>query len=101
MTRTNPKRRADVWTLRLYIAGRTPRAAAALANLTKLCEEQLADRYHLEVIDLLEQPHLAREDQIVAIPTLVRRLPPPIRKMIGDLSNRERILVGLDMLVDR
>lgn len=101
MTRTNPKRPADVWTLRLYIAGRTPRAAAALANLTKLCEEELADRYRLEVIDLLEHPQLARGDQIVAVPTLVRRLPPPIKKIIGDLSNRERVLVGLDMRVDR
>lgn len=101
MTRTNPKPGADVWTLRLYIAGRTPRATAALANLTKLCEEQLVDRYRLEVIDLLEQPQLARDDQIVAIPTLVRRLPPPVRKIIGDLSNRERVLVGLAMRVDR
>lgn len=101
MTRTISKRRAGVWNLRLYIAGRTPRATAALANLTKLCEEQLAGRYRLEVIDLLEHPQLARGDQIVAIPTLVRRLPPPIKKIIGDLSNRDRVLVGLDMRVDR
>jgi circadian clock protein KaiB len=101
MTRTSPKRGADVWNLRLYIAGRTPRAAAALANLTKLCEEQIAGRYRLEVIDLLEHPQLAQGDQIVATPTLVRRLPPPIRKIIGDLSNRERVLVGLDMRLDR
>lgn len=83
--------------LRLYVAGQTPRSLAALANLKKLCKEHLAGKYRLEVIDLLQNPQLARGDQIVAIPTLVRRLPPPIRKIIGDLSNTERVLVGLQL----
>ena len=85
------------WRLRLYVAGQTPKSITALANLKRLCEERLAGRYHIEVIDLLSQPHLARRDEIVVIPTLVRKLPPPIRKIIGDLSNEERVLVGLDV----
>jgi circadian clock protein KaiB len=85
------------WRLRLYVAGQTPRSITALANLRRLCEERLAGRYHIEVIDLLSQPHLARRDEIVVIPTLVRKLPPPIRRIIGDLSNEERVLVGLDV----
>lgn len=85
------------WNLRLYVAGQTPRSLTALANLKRFCEEYLADRYTLEVIDLLEKPQLARGDQILAIPTLVRQLPSPIRKIIGDLSNTERVLVGLDV----
>lgn len=88
---------ADVWKLRLYVAGLTERSAQALANLRQVCEEQLAGRYEIEVIDLLKQPELAAGDQIVALPTLVRRLPPPARKIIGDLAKKERVLVGLDL----
>ena len=83
--------------LRLYVAGQTPRSVQALANLTKICEEHLAGRYRIQIIDLLEQPQLAKGDQILAIPTLVRTLPEPIRRIIGDLSNKERVLVGLDV----
>jgi len=90
-------RRSDEWILRLYIAGHTARASAALRNLETVCEEHLAGRYRIEVVDLLEQPQLARGDQIVALPALVRRLPPPMKKIIGDLSNQERLLVGLDL----
>jgi circadian clock protein KaiB len=85
------------WELRLYVAGQTPRAATAFANLKKICEEHLAGLYHIEVIDLLQHPQLARGDQIVAVPTLVRKLPEPVRKIIGDLSNAQRVLVGLDL----
>jgi circadian clock protein KaiB len=85
------------WTLRLYIAGKTPKAILALENLERICEEHLAGRYEIEVIDLLEHPQLAAGDQILALPTLVRKLPPPIRKIIGDLSDTERVLVGLDI----
>jgi circadian clock protein KaiB len=85
------------WDLRLYVAGRRPRSLTAFANLKKLCEEHLAGKYRLEVIDLLENPQLSRDDQIVAVPTLVRSLPTPIRKIIGDLSNTERTLVGLQL----
>ena len=85
------------WNLRLYVAGQTPRSLTALANLKGFCEEYLAGRYTLEVVDLLENPQLARADQILAIPTLVRQLPSPIRKIIGDLSNTERVIVGLDV----
>ncbi len=85
------------WTLRLYIAGRTPKSVTALANLKKLCEEQLAGRYHIEVVDLMEHPELAKADQIVAIPTLVRQLPPPLKRLIGDLSNKDRFIVGLEL----
>lgn len=88
----------EFWTLRLYVAGQTPKSIAAFANLQRICREHLAGRYSIEVIDLVEQPHLARDDQILAIPTLVRRLPEPIRKIIGDLSNTERVLIGLDLL---
>lgn len=87
------------WELRLYVAGQTPRSISALANLKKMCEEHLAGRYRIEVIDLVENPQRARSDQILAIPTLVRRLPEPMRKIIGDLSNKERVLVGLDVQV--
>jgi circadian clock protein KaiB len=83
--------------LRLYVAGQTPKSLAAFANLKKLCEEHLVGRYRIEVIDLLEQPQLAAGDQILAIPTLVRQLPQPLKKIIGDLSNTERVLVGLDL----
>jgi circadian clock protein KaiB len=88
----------DFWHLRLYVAGQTPNCQVALANLRRICAEHLEGRFTLEVIDLLEQPHLARNDQILAIPTLVRRLPEPVRRIIGDLSNNERTLVGLDIL---
>ncbi len=85
------------WDLRLYIAGQTPRSVTALDNLRKLCDEHLPGRYNIEVIDLLKDPGLARGDQIVAVPTLVRKLPEPVRKIIGDLSNTERVLIGLDL----
>ena len=85
------------WELRLYIAGYTPKSVAALNNLKKYCEEHLKDQYRIEVVDLLVQPQLAEGDQIVAVPTLVRKLPEPIRKIIGDLSNEEKVLVGLNI----
>lgn len=85
------------WKLRLYVAGQTPKSLTAFANLKKLCETHLAGRYEIEVIDLLVNPQLAKGDQILAIPTLVRQLPAPVRKIIGDLSNTERVLVGLDL----
>jgi circadian clock protein KaiB len=83
--------------LRLYVAGQTPKSVAAFANLKKICEEHLPGQYEIEVIDLLKQPQLAAGDQILAIPTLVRKLPEPVKKIIGDLSNTERVLVGLDL----
>ena len=85
------------WILRLYVAGMSGRSAAALRNVEALCEEHLAGRYRIEVIDLVKHPQLARGDQIIALPTLVRQLPPPMKKIIGDLSNQERVLVGLDL----
>lgn len=88
---------AEIWTLRLYVAGQTPKSLTAFANLQAICEEYLAGCYRIEVIDLMENPKLARGDQIVAIPTLVRKLPEPLRKIIGDLSNKEKVLVGLDL----
>jgi circadian clock protein KaiB len=88
---------SDEWILRLYVAGQSARSTAALRNLETICEEHLAGRYRIEVIDLLKQPQLARGDQIVAVPTLVRHLPPPMKKIIGDLSNQESVLVGLDL----
>ena len=88
---------APEWELRLYVAGQTPKSMAALQNLTRLCEEHLSGRYRIEVIDLHQNPRLAKEDEIVAIPTLVRKLPDPIRRVIGDLSNVERTLVGLQL----
>jgi circadian clock protein KaiB len=87
----------EPWQLRLYIAGQTAKSIAAMNNLKKLCEEHLAGKFEIEVVDLLENPQLARGDQIVAIPTLVRKLPSPMRKIIGDLSNTERALVGLQL----
>jgi circadian clock protein KaiB len=87
----------DRWNLRLYVAGQTPRSLSAFKNLKEICEEYLKGKYHIEVVDLMENPTLARGDQILAIPTLVRKLPEPIRKIIGDLSNTERVLVGLDI----
>jgi circadian clock protein KaiB len=85
------------WQLRLYVAGQTPKSIAALANLKKLCETHMAGHYEIEVIDLLKNPKLAAGDQILAIPTLVRKLPEPVKKIIGDLSNEHRVLVGLDL----
>jgi len=94
---TKVKNKPETWHLRLYVAGQTPKSIAAFANLKKLCEEHLKGRYTIEVVDLLENPRLAKGDQILAIPTLVRKLPPPLRKIIGDLSNTERVLVGLNL----
>jgi circadian clock protein KaiB len=88
-------RKPEFWKLRLYVAGQTPKSIRAFANLKVLCEKHLKGRYRIEVIDLLENPHMARGDQIVAVPTLVRDLPGPVRKIIGDLSNTERTLIGL------
>ena len=93
----NAKPKKDIWELRLYVAGQTPKSLAAFANLKKICEEHLKGKYHIEVVDLLKNPQLARGDQILAIPTLVRKLPQPIKKIIGDLSNTLRVLVGLDV----
>jgi circadian clock protein KaiB len=92
-----PEVDSEFWDLKLYVAGQTPKSVAALANLKKFCEEHLQGKYRIEVVDLVKNPQLARNDQILAIPTLVRRLPSPIRKIIGDLSNSERVLVGLDL----
>jgi circadian clock protein KaiB len=89
---------SDFWELRLYVAGQTPKSVTAVANLRKICEEHLADKYRIEVIDLLKNPQLAKGDQILAVPTLVRKLPEPVRKILGDLSNTERVLVGLDLI---
>jgi circadian clock protein KaiB len=85
------------WELRLYVAGQTPKSVEAFSNLKQICEEHLRGRYRIEVIDLLQNPTLARGDQILALPTLVRQLPPPVKKIIGDFSNTERVLVGLDL----
>jgi circadian clock protein KaiB len=87
----------DFWQLRLYVAGQTPKSMIAFTNLKKICEEHLPDKYQIEVVDLVQNPSLAQGDQILAVPTLVRKLPEPIRKIIGDLSNTERVLVGLDL----
>ena len=89
--------RSREFLLRLYIAGQSARSAAALSNLEAICEEHLAGRFQIEVIDLFKQPQLARGDQIIAVPTLVRRLPPPMKRIIGDLSSEESVLVGLDL----
>ena len=90
---------ASVYSLRLYVAGQTPKSVLALKNLKQICDEHLQGRYDIEVIDLVQNPQLARGDQILAVPTLVRRLPEPIKKIIGDLSNTERVLVGLDLRI--
>jgi circadian clock protein KaiB len=87
----------EVWELRLYVAGQTPKSIAAFANIKRLCEEHLPGRYRIEIVDLLENPQLAAGDQIVAIPTLVRKLPEPLRKIVGDLRDTERVLVGLQL----
>jgi len=93
-----PKTDDDKWVLRLYVAGHSPKALTAFANLKKICEEQLEGKYSIAVIDLLLNPQRGMEDQILALPTLVRKLPVPVRKIIGDLSNTDRVLVGLDLL---
>jgi circadian clock protein KaiB len=95
--KSSAQTKGEFWQLRLYVAGQTPKAMAAFANLEKICEAHMAGKYHIEVIDLLQDPALARGDQILAVPALVRKLPMPIRKIIGDLSNTERVLVGLDL----
>ena len=92
-----PSRDVKAYVLRLYVAGQTPKSVLAFRNLKQICEDHLQGRYEIEIIDLLVNPQLARGDQILAIPTLVRRLPEPIKKIIGDLSNAERVLVGLDL----
>ena len=91
------KIKAEVWDLRLYVAGQTSKSMAAFANLKNICEQHLKGKYRIEIIDLLKNPKLAKGDQILAIPTLVRKLPQPLKKIIGDLSNTERVLVGLDI----
>ena len=85
------------YNLRLYVAGQTPKSIAAITNLRKLCEQHLAGRYSIDIVDLMQNPSLAQRDQIVAIPTLIRKLPEPIKRIIGDLSNTERVLIGLDI----
>jgi len=87
----------EIWNLRLYVAGQTQKSITAFANLKKICEDHLAGKYRIEVIDLLKNPQLAKGDQIIAIPTLVRKLPEPLKRIIGDLANTERVLVGLDI----
>ena len=91
------RKASKLWQLRLYVAGQTPKSLAALSNLTKICETHLRGTYSIEVFDLLERPQLSKGDQILAIPTMVRKLPVPVRKIIGDLSDTERVLVGLDL----
>lgn len=95
--RTAGEIKSDEWILRLYVAGQTPKSLAAFANLKRICEEHLAGRYRIEVIDLSKTPHLAQHDQIVALPTLVRKLPEPIKRILGDLSNLQRVLVGMEL----
>jgi circadian clock protein KaiB len=97
MTAKPTKGNVETYILRLYVAGQTPKSMTAFANLKKICEEYLEGRYQIQVVDLLENPQLASGDQILAVPTLVRRLPLPIRKIIGDLSNTEHVLTGLDL----
>ena len=98
---TVPRQKESVLQLRLYVAGQTPKSIAAFANLRRICEEHLTGRYKLEVIDLMKNPTLARGDQILAVPTLVKKLPTPVRKILGDLSNTEKVLVGLDLQTAR
>jgi len=92
-----PRQAGKLWQLRLYVAGQTPKSLTAFSNLKTICENHLKGRYDIEVIDLVEQPQLSKGDQILAVPTLVRKLPQPVRKIIGDLSDTERVLVGLDL----
>lgn len=97
VTGPGAEKEEERFVLRLYIAGQTPTSMRAFTNLKRICEEHLANRYRIEIIDLLQNPQLARGDQILAVPTLVRQLPEPVKKIIGDLSNAERVLVGLDL----
>src|SRR5689334_10062162 len=103
-TRARAKRRSSAttipnfWSLRLYVAGQTPRSLTALVNLNRMCEVHLAGRHEIEVIDLMKSPELGRKDQIVALPTLVRKLPEPVKRLIGDLSNSERVLLGIELI---
>lgn len=98
VSRETPQAQSDErWTLHLYVAGQTPKSAAAFNNLKRICEERLSGRCEIQVIDLLKNPHLAKDDQILAIPTVIRKLPPPVRRIIGDLSDTERVLAGLDL----
>jgi circadian clock protein KaiB len=92
-----PREDQEEWVLKLYVAGQTPNSLAAFANLKKICEDHLEGKYRIEVIDLLRNPQLAKGDQIIAVPTLIRKLPTPVKKIIGNLSNTERVLVGLDL----
>lgn len=94
---TAPRRPVKFWQLRLYVTGQTPKSLTAFSNLKKICESHLKGRYRITVIDLVEQPHLAKGDQILAVPTVVRKLPKPVRTIIGNLSDTERVLVGLDL----
>jgi circadian clock protein KaiB len=96
-TRAQAPVQPEIWELRLYVTGRSPKCARAIENLQAACEQHLAGRYHIEVVDLLEHPRLAADDQILAVPTLVRKLPPPTRKIVGDLSDTDRLLVGLQL----
>jgi circadian clock protein KaiB len=96
-TRKSGRPASEIWELRLYVAGHTPKSIKAFDNLKKICEEHLKGKYDIEVIDLLKNPQLAKGDQIIAVPTLVRKLPQPIKKIIGDLSNTVRVLVGFDL----
>ena len=88
----------EIWELRLYIAGKSAKSQSAIANLQKICDEFLDNRYRIEIIDLIEQPHLARKEQIIAVPTLIKKLPLPLKQIIGDLSNQEKVLYGLELL---
>ena len=92
-----PAQPSEIWELRLYVAGQTPKSLRAIENLKRMCEEHLPERHSIEVVDLMLNPALAKEHQILAIPTLVRKLPDPIRRIIGDLSNTERVLIGLEL----
>ena len=100
-TESSKTEEGEFYTLRLYVAGQTPKSIQAFENLKRIGDTHLSGRYKIEVIDLLKNPKLAKGDQIVAVPTLVRRLPPPIRKIIGDLSNTERVLIGLDIVTKK
>ncbi|MBF0206204.1 MAG: circadian clock protein KaiB [Oligoflexia bacterium] len=101
-TKTKTKAKREIWELRLYVAGQTPKSISAFINLKEICEENFKGFYKIKIVDLLKNPLLAKEDQILAIPTLVRKLPMPIKKIIGDLSNKEKVLVGLNLfLADR
>lgn len=97
VTGSGEEKLSETWELRLYVAGQTPNSLRAFKNLKQICEEHLKGQYTIEVIDLLENPQLAAGDQIVAVPTLVRKLPPPVRKIVGNLADEERVLVGLDV----